>query len=475
MISFIYDIADENNIPRDQVLLILCYIISLLLSTAFRYITSPTLRKIYSLICGPLIQYALYGFRILDIAITNLFLIITVYTLPRKYVGIVNNIFIAAHLGYIHYERMMIFYGEWNLEISFVYMMTLPRWSSFSFNYSDAALKDKSKVDKEYLIEDFNMLNFLSYIYFIPSCITGPFIEYKDYIDFVYLKGNYSHIKHSNFTVVKKLILALFFIVVFSLFKEYFHINMFFNQYENLITNNSSPSITTYIYLFGLYLITYYNRIKYYVGFLLADASCDITGISYESNSNDANDKFTRVQSCRPLKCETTLMLKEYFRHWNLSVHKWLKRYVFKRIIPFVGKMQAEIITFIISGLWHGFYLSYHLLFASIIIGSYLQDIVMSIRKGFDLWKNNKAIFGLKYTLRVIFEIVYFCLYMTAYNYSLLSLDHLRLKDLIEVTYKLKFVPIYSAAVLTIILLAIKRCFKNLLKQYHEDNKNKLK
>jgi len=37
-----------------------------------------------------------------------------------------------------------------------------------------------------------NFLEYFSYIYFIPSCIVGPFFEYKDYENFMYRQGDYN-------------------------------------------------------------------------------------------------------------------------------------------------------------------------------------------------------------------------------------------------------------------------------------------
>lgn len=195
------ELASKNDIPFDQVLILICYILVFLLSFAYKHIKSPINRHLYSIILGPFIHYMLFGYRMIDIVLTNLFCIIMIYVLPRKYVGKVVNAFISVHLFYIHYDRMMKDNGTWNMEISFTYMMTLPKWSSFSFNYSDG----EDKLNKNsYKINEYRIVDFIGYIYFLPSCITGPFSEYNDYIDFINKKNNYESIKYDYIHVLKK-------------------------------------------------------------------------------------------------------------------------------------------------------------------------------------------------------------------------------------------------------------------------------
>ena len=362
--------------------------------------------------------------------------------------------------------------GTWNMEISFSYMMTLPRWSSYSFNYSD--WKDESDKTNGYEIKKFSIIDFLGYIYFLPSCITGPFSEYNDYIDFILQKNNYEKIKYDYIHVFKKLFLNVGIIVFYTLFKKYLHLDNVLEKYDEYIINNDNRTILDYFVVLMFYYLIYYARIKYYVGFLFADASCDLSGISFDHSkiALTSNEIYSKVQSVRVYECETTHMLKEYFKNWNLSIHLWLKRYVFKRIIGTVGKFKAEVITFIISGLWHGFYIPYHMLFGSIILGSILQSNLYPIRMGFKLWNMNKTI---KNVLHLLFESIYFLTYMFTFNYFLLCMDHLSLQSLIEITLKLKFLPFYTLIFVTLFVLSVRKAFDCILKEHSIDEKNKEK
>ena len=66
-----------------------------------------------------------------------------------------------------------------------------------------------------------NIFEYFSYIYFVPSCVTGPFFEYKDYENFMYKRGDYTYENKPNRfpIVIKKFFLGILF-VAFLLISE---------------------------------------------------------------------------------------------------------------------------------------------------------------------------------------------------------------------------------------------------------------
>jgi len=46
----------------------------------------------------------------------------------------------------------------------------------------------------------------MSYIFFFPGCVCGPSFDYKDFIDFIDIKGNYEKIPFS----VKEFLINIF-------------------------------------------------------------------------------------------------------------------------------------------------------------------------------------------------------------------------------------------------------------------------
>lgn len=78
--------------------------------------------------------------------------------------------------------------------------------------------------------------------------------------------------------------------------------------------------------------------------------------------------KFNKVETVRIWDIEFSYHVKDFFDAWNISVHKWLKYYVFLRIVK-KGQKGVQIVpiltTFLVSAIWHGFYIGYFYFFIS--------------------------------------------------------------------------------------------------------------
>ena len=68
-------------------------------------------------------------------------------------------------------------------------MMSICKFSSLAFSYEDGGKDEnelRNKHHKEYRVfEKPSLLEVLSFIYFYPTSIIGPSIEYKDFINFI--------------------------------------------------------------------------------------------------------------------------------------------------------------------------------------------------------------------------------------------------------------------------------------------------
>lgn len=448
----INNIARKTNVEADQVLVIFCFLICIFLSFFLRFIENARYRLWYSIIFAISLQFFLYGVRGFDVIFANVGCILVILIFPRKYVGISNNILVCLHLFYIHYERMVNDYGAWRMEISFAFMLTLERWSAYSFNYSDGGDEALSKGNP-YAIKEFKLVEFLSYTYFLPSSITGPFAEYNDYMDFIHQKNNYEKIRYNYMIVVRKLALIIFLFVVYSKIKDILCINYFIEQFDSL---NRNSGIIDYLRTFLIYLLIYNSKIKYYIGFIFTECACDVSGISYDSTKENTPEAYSKVQCIRFIDCETTFTIKDFFRCWNIATHNWLKRYVFKRIIGTVGKNKAEIITFITSGIWHGFYPSYHIVFGMIILGQNAQSKLLSARSVIA----EKIEIQYKRIILLVFDFVYYMLFLISYSYMVVVLDTLKFGLLIDITRRLYFFPILSFVSFCILGHSLDKIFK---------------
>lgn len=81
---------------------------------------------------------------------------------------------------------------------------------------------------------------------------------------------------------------------------------------------------------------------------------------------------------------EFSFRVKDFLDAWNVSVHKWLKYYVFLRMLDSTkrGGVQLKpiLITFLVSAVWHGFYPGYYFFF----VAAGLMDYTFKV--GYKIW-----------------------------------------------------------------------------------------
>jgi lysophospholipid acyltransferase len=89
------------------------------------------------------------------------------------------------------------------------------------------------------------------------------------------------------------------------------------------------------------------------------------------------------VQAVRLWDIEFSYKVKDFLDAWNVTVHKWLKYYVFLRMLD-TKKKGIQIVpiltTFVVSAIWHGFYPGYYFFF----ISSGLMDFIFKL--GSPIW-----------------------------------------------------------------------------------------
>lgn len=68
----------------------------------------------------------------------------------------------------------------------------------------------------------------------------------------------------------------------------------------------------------------------YIVGFCLMDTAMIASGIAY-NGSKEGIECHDRIRSVEVYKLETSTRVKDFLANWNISVHEWLKYYVYLR------------------------------------------------------------------------------------------------------------------------------------------------
>lgn len=335
-------------------------------------IKTPTLRLYYSLFLGVSFQYIIYGTGIIHTFTSTIITYIFIKFYGRKKSAFIIFIITLIHLTTLHIYRMIVDYGGWTIDDpTTIYMMSICKFSSLAFCYEDGDKKDselKTDYQKKYkIVEAPSLVEIFSYIYFYPTSIVGPSIEYKDFIDFINLKNSYSDLP-MNYLVnhgVQYLFLSVATTVVYTVGTSKFPLT-----FVGDVAFGSKGFLYKYIYLF---LSSFFARSKYYTGWTLSYASLIFSGIAYEEKRNDKGEveerSLPKGDYGSIISSELGINPKTKLNLWNLTVHLWLKNYLFRRVVavdkkPFKGNYAlGSFLTFLVSAIWHGYYPTYYIMF----------------------------------------------------------------------------------------------------------------
>ena len=91
---------------------------------------------------------------------------------------------------------------------------------------------------------------------------------------------------------------------------------------------------------------------KYVTGFKLGMVGMDAAGFTYEGG--EERSAFDGAEGINFAGLFFSINPREKINSWNRPVQEWLRKAVYERV-PF-SRLTAQIATFLVSCLWHGFY-----------------------------------------------------------------------------------------------------------------------
>ena len=291
-------------------------------------------------------------------------------------------IFIVSGLGlaFAQLHRQIYYYGWNGLDVPMNLMFNFCRVSSLACcirdgHYMTKAEKDGKEPDlkpreKAFAIKEIpSFFDFMSYLYYCGAAISGPWYEYKDFMDMIHQRGDFKSIPstikpglirfaHAWILVATGAILAQFVDEKLALTDEFVNDYSLARKWWNL------------------YLILKMIMQTYLVGWTLTECGPIASGLAFNGYDKETGKpKFDRVQSAVLWNLEFSYSVKDFLASWNMSVPKWLKHYVFLRILPNDKRKnlnaKAAFITFLVSAVWHGFYPGFYLFFS----GAFLLDL----------------------------------------------------------------------------------------------------
>ena len=381
-------ISSKVGSPADQIILIMTITFAIPFGLINYLIHNKTSRLIYSLAVGFILQYSIYGIYTWHTVFSTITSYLFVYFLGRKVSPFYLLIGTIIHLSILNISKMLEKFGDWNIEdVSTIYMMELTKYSAFAFSYDDGRKdpKDiKSQHHRKCRIEKMpSFLEYSSYIYFYPTSIIGPFINYNDFINFIEEKDCYKDLKNKVGYIFKqglyKIFLAFFFIGFYSTVGAKFPMQAVGRPQFRLDYPKWWQRIL-YMYIAGPGI-----RSKYYIGWLLSYSSLIFSGMAY-----DETVKEDKIIPNVDKGSYGSIMFTEFGMHpklkmvyWNTSIHLWLKYNVYTRLFDPLNnnRVLAGFLTYVFCSIWHGFYPSYYINFFLIFL--YEQDSLFLDELGF--------------------------------------------------------------------------------------------
>ena len=78
----------------------------------------------------------------------------------------------------------------------------------------------------------------------------------------------------------------------------------------------------------------------------------------------------------------TSYRVKDFLGSWNMSVHGWLKYYVYLRLLDSnkrgSGNVFAALVSFLVSAIWHGFYPGFYSFFIGVFVVDYWNKLAQT-------------------------------------------------------------------------------------------------
>ena len=201
-------------------------------------------------------------------------------------------------------------------------------------------------------------------MYFCGGAISGPWFEFRDFQDYMANQGHYKEIPSTVVPTLKRIALIAVLIVTQSFFSVNF-------KKQDLLTDDFAQ-LTLAMKLINIVGYGFYRLNTYIIGFCFMESGPIASGLSFNGYSDSGAARHDRVKSVTLRKILFFTRTKDFIANWNISVHNWLKHYVYIRMLENstkrergLGNVVAAMVTFCVSGIWHGFYPGYVTFFFS--------------------------------------------------------------------------------------------------------------
>nr|BAJ99089.1 predicted protein [Hordeum vulgare subsp. vulgare] len=353
-----------SGLAEDQVKYIYCLLFAVPFGWLFRVLPNlPALKHALSIIISiVLCSWTLGQYSWVHAVVSSLVTWLLVRLLPPRHAATAVMCWAMGYMSVSHIYRMYIDYMGWHLDFTTPQMILTIKLTSFAFAYADGNIARKKDLYPEQSRNEVkqlpNLLEFFGFVFFFPSFMAGPTIEFAAYRDYISL--DMFKTKECNGQIPSTI-----FPTFFAIGRAFLMLPLCIYALQMPLNTVLTPEFAAHpLYLRLLLGYVYVNlaRQRYYFGWYLAECGFVACGADYNGHNADGSINWDRVRNCYPLSIELASNTKMITDNWNVCTSTWLRMYVYMRLAPF-GRSVATIGTYTVSAFWHGFYPGYYIFF----------------------------------------------------------------------------------------------------------------
>lgn len=420
------------GLDSDKLNLLCCQFLSIPIAWAFRRYLKPrgagdnTLRLLIPLLIGFVFCYFCFGRAVKHIIGLISFSYLLLLFSPVQYVGLLVFTYAMGYLVFMHWYRW-IYLGSYQLDITGPMMVMVQKVTLLAFSLHDGHVeKELSDTQRKESLKDVpSVLAYLSYLFKFQTILAGPLSFYTDYIDFINgtgeLYGKTDSIPSPFWAAFRKLSAAFCFGVLIYRYAD-------FSEPEQIISPEAF-NMPFYQWLGLFWFVIFMQRAQYYYVWIFSDAICNLSGFGFNGFTEEGDPKWDKITNVDAWKVETAFSFKDTLDGWNITTMNWLRRVAYER----VSKYRTAF-TYLLSAIWHGFFLGYYLTFVTgALVTTAARTVRRCVRHHFktNLWRSRlydfltffATKFALMYTTfpfvtmnlspgMILYRRLYFCIHM---------------------------------------------------------------
>uniref|UniRef100_A0A1A9UHR3 Protein-serine O-palmitoleoyltransferase porcupine n=1 Tax=Glossina austeni TaxID=7395 RepID=A0A1A9UHR3_GLOAU len=306
--------------------------------------SKESLHHLSSMVCGFVTLYLSLSYDWLIVLLLcllayTLILIISYYKSPHEGMGVA--IFtIVIQLACEYFMKHL----EWQ-KVRGVQMVATMKTISFAFDFGAKDTGERSTVKLP------DLLSYLGYVFCPTTCMLGPWMPYS-----LYNQKQRTSLKNLHWLLwtFTNVTLAVVFLNLSNCFIPWLR---------------SDDLLWLRIYLDALAV-----RCSHYFISFLSQATVVVGGVPSQKPDYVLGYKITQ-----PLNIEFPRSLHSLVRCWNIPMHQWLKKYMFRKLqITYGSYFVSLLFTYVISALLHGFHAKVHLVLLSLAGFTYIENSLRS-------------------------------------------------------------------------------------------------